>query len=285
MPNNVAEMNVLSYVSDYSTVTCQPDDAEIGIEIEVEANDQPSLNTTDNSWWSTTSDSSLWNEGREYIYRIPFNRKEVAPSLEYIQRRFQENYCHIDYTIRAGTHVHVNMQRYTMKQMMIFTMCYFTVENLLTDFCGEDRVGNLFCLRLQDAENLRDQIVGALQGQSYYDMFQENEVKYAACNFASLWRFGTVEFRAMGTYPNFERIQDWVNILLNIKDQSLGYENMLDIIEDFSYLGPRGFAEKIIGKENLAIDSIGNNPDFKELMRTGMRNVQDIVVFSQGNGY
>lgn len=244
-----------------------PRDADVGIEIEVET----STNLpTDITGWGVVGDGSLRGNAAEYISR-PLKISELSDNLSTLRRAFDNIRARVEYSFRAGVHVHVNVQQLTRKQVMIYAMCYYILENSLTEYCGKDRVGNHFCLRACDAEYVIDLVINSLNNGSL-DCLQTDNIRYCALNYLSLFKFGTLEFRALATLPNFEKIQEWAETLLHLRDWSLKFTEMQEVIEYFSEVGGNQFSREAVGKHHKKILTSFNDRQFIE----GMRIAQDI---------
>lgn len=229
-------------VSDYFFNENTPTD-EIGIEIEVEGQNLP---TDIQFYWVVHHDGSLRGESAEYVLKEPIKRKNVLSFLEYLKGKLRNSVIHD--SIRTSVHVHINMAEKTILQVYVILVVYFILENLIVELAGKNRVGNLFCLRLKDAEYLLDQLILAAQKDSYKVFGNEQTLRYAAVNVCALSKFNSLEFRAMRGTTDPEVISEWVDILLSVVDHSIEfYKTPLEVIQDFSAVGPGAFAEKILG--------------------------------------
>src|SRR5690606_24321632 len=101
--------------------------------------------------------------------------------------------------VSASLHVHPNMLNETFQTMGNFLTLYSLFENLLIRYSGPNRLSNLFCPPICDAEETSRNIVGmmeAVENKKFKGlMYDENRVKYAALNLSSLSRYGSLEVR------------------------------------------------------------------------------------------
>ena len=105
-------------------------------------------------------------------------------------------------------------------------------------------------------------------------MLDTDQIRYCSLNYSSLFKFGTLEFRALATLPNFEKIEEWAIILVNLRDWSLKFKNLESIVEYFSEVGPELFAKEALGKYyNQIVPGDLGFIDFVD----GMRTTQEIV--------
>lgn len=262
-----------------------PPAGEVGIEIEVEGKGSIWF-PSDSSIWAFKEDGSLRGNSGEYVLRSPCKREEVKVVLDALETELMRKYTIIP-SVRQGVHVHINMNDCTLRQVLAFACCYYILEDLLVEWCGTNRVGNPFCLRALDAEYIIDYLIKCLRrGKEDLMNLNTDTIRYAALNFKSLPKFGSMEFRAMETEKNFNRINTWVEMLLHIKDFSKKYDGTpTNIIRDFSQSTPLGWAESALGSYVEQI--IPRNLEFSELntvsnrLTNGMRIAQDIAYFTE----
>jgi hypothetical protein len=172
------------------------------------------------------------------------SREAVIKALIYLEKKLKEQGSEINKSPRTSVHVHVNMQQNTMKEIYNVICLYTILEELLVAFSGEEREGNLFCLRAKDAEYIVNILSEAARKDSYEEVFNNNW-RYASCNFASLGKFGSLEFRSMRGTVDVSIIKQWVEILLLIKDKALKFSNPREIVERFQKLGAFEFFQEI----------------------------------------
>lgn len=240
---------------------------EVGIEIEVEG---VNLAHMDTPVWFTTDDGSLKaDEAYEYVLRQPVDREGIMPALRELQEAWEKRGSKIDESFRAGTHVHINVQTLTPKQVLTFACLYLIFEDILVDYCGEHRVGNHFCLRLRDAEYLLFKLEDAFREKDFKALYTD-KIRYASINFKALVKYGSLEFRSMRSTSKLQDIYHWTNLLLMIKDYAIGVENPTDILMDLSMYGPDRLYEKVFGPLQYE-DSMSKS------IIEGMRRVQGLL--------
>ena len=201
------------------------DEKDIGIEIELEGVD---LKHPIRQYWKGVGDGSLRGTSIEYVLKTPVRRKLTLQRLTSLKKELEDHGSQLQPSDRCGVHIHVNCQQLTTKQVINFAIVYLILEDLLVEMCGEERVGNLFCLRASDA----DRIITALRICKQDDdlsHIQSNRYRYASINLAAISKFGSVEFRAFQTPKDLLKIQKWIEILLRIKDYSMGFDEAYDI--------------------------------------------------------
>ena len=244
-------------------------DKDIGIEIEIEGTN---LKYPINRYWNGKPDGSLRGNSMEYILKSPVHRSKTKSRLFSLKTELEDYNSILNPSDRCGVHIHVNCQDLTVKEVINFAIVYLILENLLVEMCGENRIGNLFCLRASDAETIISTLRRCKQENSL-DFIQHNRYRYASINLAALSKFGSVEFRAFQTPKNIMKIQGWIDILLRIKDASLEFKDAHDIIESVSFGGPEVFVRNILGAYAKNITLEGR----EHLITEGVRRVQEIA--------
>ncbi len=247
----------------------RPVNKDIGIEIEMEGTRLP---LELGKWWNVTRDGSLRGNGYEYVLSTPCLHKNVPERLQYLQDVFKKQKSVLTPSDRCGVHIHINCQKLTTKQTINFALLYLLFENLLVKWCGEDREGNLFCLRAADAERLMEMLARCRARNSLRDM-QNQEFRYAALNISSIRKFGTLEFRAMGTPKKLSKIEPWINMLMRVYKHSQIYTEPQNIVEDMSMTGGIEYLQRVFGPDAHRLIV----PKAEELLMNGVRLIQDVA--------
>lgn len=194
---------------------------EVGVEIETETSggyEYPKL-----KYWKCDRDRSLRNFGVEYILRSPMTLVELENAFKEFEPLPKEYKFH-DTPVSAGVHVHLNMLNETFLTLANLLTTYSITENLLIKYSGPDRLSNLFCLPMCDAEGVVQNNMELIKniGRNYYARIGQNEdsVKYGALNCAPLTKLGSVEFRSFRGTTNVNEIRKWVHLLMDMKNFS-----------------------------------------------------------------
>lgn len=215
---------------------------EVGIEIEVEGERLPESIPG----WRRENDGSLRGESAEYVLKNPIAHKDVASYLAQITTAYTKYKSVITDSQRAGVHVHINVQTFTMREVYNFICLYIIFEDMLVKFCGDRRQGNLFCLRARDAEALIDWLRSAAEERSFRGLGTDH-LRYASVNVKALSNYGSLEFRAMRSTSDMSVIETWVNILVAVREAAITFTSPKEIIEQFSVLGPEGLFHRVLG--------------------------------------
>lgn len=227
---------------------------DVGIEIEVEGTNLPEGVQT---FWKVVGDGSLRN-GLEYVHRSPINVRKVAESLEVLEKAFIEAKAVPDFSFRTSVHVHVNCLTMEYVQVLNYIYTYFLLENILVDFCGEERKGNRFCLRLQDADGSLEYIEKLFASKGREGVFRRiprDMVRYAALNVEAMPKFGTLEFRSMRGTLDSNIIVPWAETLVHIREYAKVFETPRAIFNRLEEIGERQFFQEAIGKHYPLFDN------------------------------
>ncbi len=243
---------------------------EVGIEIELEGEGLPD-HMSSKTYWNVTRDGSLRGEAFEYVLKSPIDRNLVPEALSQLYDRLSK--ATLEDSGRAGVHIHVNVRDLSIRQLYNFLLIYLVFEKNLVDFCGSDRIGNLFCLRAVDAEYLLVSIRKLLKTHDFRSNTKSDSLRYAAVNLTSILKYGSLEFRSLASPVTQETIENWVRLLLSIKDYSKEVESPTNVVLGVSEMGGEDFA-RCVFKENLPLL---NSSDWRLDVVHGMRLIQPLA--------
>lgn len=250
----------------------------VGIEIEIESLTPFPPNDETKYYWKMEHDGSLRGEHNiEYVLRHPRERNKAFKALDNLTIKLKNGGTEIVDSIRAGTHIHINVRDLTLLEMWTMVTCWYVLEELLTStICGKDRVGNHFCLCAQDADAVLFKITSVIRKENFKGLEGDN-IRYSALNLCSIFKYGSLEFRAMRTPQNFEKIKLWIDILLSIKENSKLFPNPRHVVENFSFGGEGNFLRQILGNENAKRIILLDPPGWKKKLQRGVRIAQEIA--------
>ncbi len=239
-----------------------------GIEIEVEGYDLPEAP----AGWREDEDGSLRGESKEYVFDGPADLDDMWGRLEALASAYEECGSEINDSVRCGVHVHINVQKLTMTELANFIVLYLVMEPALVKWCGEHREGNLFCLRMQDADFFMHHLLNIFKYELWARMTDEN-YRYASVNICAVPKYGSLEFRAMRGTNDLDTIGEWAVMLGNLRDAATKYTDPAAIMQDFSQSGPEKFLTNAVGMWAPRL----MKGDWEALLRKGMRGVQMIA--------
>ena len=94
-------------------------------------------------------------------------------------------------------------------------------------------------------------------------------------NPGAIFKFGSLEFRALRTPDNLLEIEEWINILYQVKEASLRFEDPIGLIEHYSMKGEDRFFTEMMGPiANLLKRKVKG---VNQKLLDGMRLAQDIA--------
>ena len=196
--------------------------------------------------WHKEEDGSLGIMGIEYVMDQPRSVNDTHEQIDDLYNAFEKNKeIYIKDLDKAGIHVHINVQDYNCTELFTFACAYLMVEKVLVQWCGEGRVGNHFCLRLSDAEKLLFQMLEATQNKDLYHL-NTQDIRYASMNFLSVFKYGSLEFRAMRTPETQKAVHQWVDMLFEIKENAKKFASPLEIIDAMSGQGDKAFLDMLL---------------------------------------
>lgn len=252
----------------------KPTEGQMGIEIEVEGKNLPGF--LNDSIWRVDKDGSLKGESYEYVTPLPVSLEGVKAALDYLKEAYKANKTVVYESVRAGVHVHQNVQNLTLKQLFTFIISYYVLEDVLVEWCGENRVGNHFCLRTRDAEYVLFKLLDAVEKRKLGGLKTDN-IRYSSLNVCSLFKYGSIEFRAMRGTGNLDDIYTWASVINDIYNASLKFSDPLEVVLSVCNIGESTLLKKLL--PNTFKNFIGIR-DYEHMIREGARRVQ-MVAFAQ----
>lgn len=222
--------------------------------------------------WRVDQDGSLGDGGVELVTNPPTSLSGTFRRLKQLEGFFNREGVKVRDSVRAGVHVHINVSDLEVRELFNFMTLYLVMEGVLVDFCGDSRVGNLFCLRATDAYALIPALVNAVRHEDLR-IFENDDLRYGSMNVCSIPKYGSLEFRAMKSTTDFRNIRLWVKLLLRVKKAALTYRDPRAIIEDYSVLGAKAMLQRVFGGSSKHLV----NCDYDGLMMDGMLVAQDLA--------
>lgn len=215
-----------------------------GVEIEIEGKRLPTFDISPIIWKVEKDGSLKALEAWEYVMPVPDSIDGVKNSIHYLNTKFKENKSEIYESIRAGVHVHMNVNEWNIRQVMTFSILYYLFEDIMLNFCGPNREGNLFSLRLRDAEYPIFRLLKVFQNKDLQYLNQDI-IRYASLNYYSLFKYGSLEFRGMRSTKDLDKIVNWVEIIDDLRNSSLKFETPNEVMSDMSGSGELEFIKYI----------------------------------------
>lgn len=224
-------------------------EGDFGIEIECEGRN---LAVPDRKVWNTVDDGSLRGEfphGRaEWVFAKPLSFDASVRELNKLRIYQEQSNAQLNFSFRTSVHVHLNVQHLTFDQYLNTIYTYILLENALVRYCGDERIGNRFCLRMQDAEGLSEYIEHLFRnGPKGLLNINPDLTRYAALNLACTTKYGSLEFRSMRGNLEVPYITTWLKALYNIRQFACKFKNPQQIHDMFVRSNPSDFMEEVLG--------------------------------------
>lgn len=219
----------------------------LGLECETEGRRLPQI---ENAFWNTVPDGSLRN-GLEYVSK-PLKEAQLGTALTKLHKEITDRGGIFDYSFRCSTHVHINVQDLDHGQLMSMIFLYMMYENVFMNYVAEERVGNRFCLRFQDAQYLTNEVTRFFERTRQIGLdhaiagLSQERLKYAGFNLYTLRKYGTLEFRALEGTNDRPKIVNWVKAIIALRTVAMDYNDPVALYNDF-IADPTSFAEKLFG--------------------------------------
>lgn len=283
VPKKVAKTQGLTLASQRGLKQTSGD---IGIEIEVEGRrlpnvgisvqDCPSFSKYKNIWAYHHDGSLRGEENAEYVLIRPIEFDRVPEALGVLWSMFDEAKSVIDDSNRTSVHVHLNCQKFHTNRLTSLMALYIIFEEILTAWCGDHRVGNLFCLRAKDAPGMLHQIK-SLINLDFQGGIGEN-LHYSGMNVHALNKYGSLEFRSMRGTQDPDTIIQWCKVLRRLYDLSADFRDPREICYLFSGEGPVNFFHTILGdcSDYIRHGVPFSEQEIRQSMYEGIRLAQDI---------
>lgn len=255
-------------------------DGEVGLEIETETINPYAIPQM--TYWSDHEDRSLRDFGVEYVLKAPVKVEHELPDAldEFAAKTKTINFK--DNPVSASCHIHMNLLNENWQTFSNFLSLYVLFENLLIRYSGPNRLSNLFCLPVSDAEATATNIksmMKAIDQKTYRNLFQmtEQHCKYAALNLAAFPRLGSLEVRSFRGSTDIKEIKEWVDIIYSIMQFSRQGINPPLILEEYKSKG-LAFGSDVFGKNWKKL--IPDEKLAEELVKKNLWYVQDSIAYA-----
>jgi hypothetical protein len=264
-------------------------DCLLGVEFEFEGVvDKKLPKHTFADFWVYHEETSLKNEGAEYVFSTPLFGTDASNALKWL----------VEYAIaskwlasaRCGIHVHVDVRDLEVPQLAGMSIIYAIMEPFLYKWVGDSRENSHFCIPLYKADDAlhrtcnlikcahNDSVYGGTRAFSQADAY----LRYCGYNLQALAKFGTVEFRHLRTTTNLQRIEDWINMLLSVKASAYKLPESdgsvitliedMDVISALRYIFPINLADQLYS-------SVGTVEEARYLFHDiGLNSARDIAI-------
>lgn len=252
-----------------------------GIEVELEGKGVSDATPAVGTFWMAHNDNSLrklkpGDQCIEYVSIQPYDMKTTEKAIHDLFGFLTGPKVEVYESYRTSIHVHVNFAMETFRTVYNFMALSMILDELLVSQNGEHRIGNNFCLRSRDAMGQVVALINSIEQSGGFFNLQPNE-RYSSINFASLLKFGSIEFRSMECNTHEGRVMHWIGTLQRMKEHARTFRNPTEVIQKFSLLGPEKFLQEALGPFSIKYLHVDNA---NEMMRNGVRIAQDFAYCS-----
>lgn len=272
---------------------------KVGLEIEVEGNGFPKTFEDDEEGceesefippqWRYTHDGSLRGfDNAEYVLVRPLEFEDVPKAVDDLWNMFKEYGSKLDESNRTSVHVHLNVQDFRLNRLCAFAGLWFCVEDLLVRWCGDHRVGNMFCLRASDAPVIVSKLRKLVVNGDVRGITNDDGLHYAGFNTQALSKFGSIEIRTLRGATDPDVIKTWVSILERIYRISESFQDdPRSVCQMFSGRHYRDFIESILGPhtDTVLSDVDMDEDEIRRSVHQGVRIAQNICFCSTWEEY
>lgn len=189
---------------------------DFGIELECEFGNAGVLAEKLPEPWKIIEDHSLRGFGYEFVAKKPIYAYDLKGTLEDICKIINKKEYQVIESFRTSVHVHVNIQQFTPCELWTGITAYWLLENLLTNYCGPQRKGRMYCLAASDADNVITIAKEDLEKPNPFKRLDYDGIRYAGLNLTAIPRYGSLEFRSMRGVYDPVVIYNWATTVRNL---------------------------------------------------------------------
>lgn len=235
--------------------------------------------------WDCKEDSSLKDQGLEYVTRLGTTAQQLPESLALLDSFNRIYYKNSTFSGRCGLHVHINIRDLTFEQYMNMMMLYLMYEYSFYRVSG-NRMGNIFCVPLRASITGVEALFQLIENPStfltYDRLYHEFKVfkKYMAYNIRPFLQYGTVEFRHHEPTGDPHTLCTWVNKLLKLKQAATkrSYVELKDMIFKLNTASNYSHFNELMMEdtwEDIPLNILGKD------LYAGCAAVKELIVLSQ----
>jgi hypothetical protein len=254
----------------------------VGLELEVEAKHE--LPSATPRCWLAKPEGSLRGHAMEYVTDGPIKCDlDKFGKIKALTDLINDNKYQVDKeSPRTSLHVHVNVGQLTPVQMWTSATAYWLCERLLMKYCGADmREGNLFCLRLADADGVIKVSCKDLKGKQPFRSINTDKIRYSSQNLNAVPKFGSIEYRGMRGVTDPVIIDTWSDELYKMVTSAKKYSDPADLLDKFANLDKKDFLKSLF--TNSFVDTLTQVPNWRQLMDADVGRLVELGYFHDWN--
>lgn len=252
-----------------------------GVEVELEGRGLKTKDEDVNKYFTTHADNSLRtlredSESLEYVFAAPLSYLDTMKAMKSLLNHLNSDKSEVFESYRTSIHVHMNCGIETYRTIYNLITLSIIFDELFVSQNGEHRIGNNFCLRSRDAQaQVLDLAESIKKNGSIYGISQNN--RYSSVNFASLIKFGTIEYRSLECTTDFARVKHWIDTIWKLKSSAKTFENPRDVISLYSRESAETFIDTILGESAKFYKAVDG---WQSMIKDGIRLAQDFAYSS-----
>ena len=254
----------------------------VGLELEVEAKYE--LPSATPRCWLAKPEGSLRGHAMEYVTDGPIKCDlDKFGKIKALTDLINDSKYQVDKeSPRTSLHVHVNVGQLTPVQMWTSATAYWLCERLLMKYCGADmREGNLFCLRLADADGVIKVSCKDLKGKQPFRVINTDKIRYSSQNLNAVPKFGSIEYRGMRGVTDPVIIDTWSDELYKMVTSAKKYSDPADLLDKFANLDKKDFLKSLFS--NSFVDTLVQVPNWRQLMDADVGRLVELGYFHDWN--
>lgn len=202
--------------------------------------------------WEPLADGSLRDRHgppQEWVFRGPVKYPKAVKRINDLFDYLAARRANIVTSNRTSVHVHFNMGDKSVYQVLNLFILFTIFEDILDNFCGDTRKGNLFCLSSRLADHQVEVLTRACVDE--HSLVMPEGFRYCSLNLAALNKFGTVEFRGMRGVDNRQDLLNWLKIVNELCLYACyTLKNPVSLIEDVSLKTPVKVLREVFSEES-----------------------------------
>lgn len=254
----------------------------VGVESETEGKRYSRIQSI--PFWNIVEDGSL-RDGAEFVLSNPLVGEDLISALEVLEDKCRRGYKQ---SVRTSVHIHIDVRDLSAEQLLTFIGLYLIFEKAIYRYHNHkyNREDNIYCLPFYKT----NRFLTSLGSLSYLKDtgFDEDELpgflrqslsqmnKYYGLNVASVFRFGSLEFRHMEGSTKKDAILQWINIIMSMKKYAMSFTgDHTQILQTISASGYKTLTNQVFSDE--LYDALFNYDNELEDIYSGMQIFQDIL--------
>lgn len=175
----------------------------IGIEVEAEnINQQAAKMQCHNApFWNYTQDGSLKVNGAEFVSK-PLSGRQIDYALYDLEQIIKNVSDKVLWSHRTSIHVHLNCSTLKVSQVDAIVALYGLFEDVYFSMVAPHRKGNSYCFPITDISPDQSLVKAG--------------IKYCALNTSTLYKYCTIEFRAMHGNEDMQLLRRWIQMCVKL---------------------------------------------------------------------